>query len=62
MVIPVSPRDVRFSSLWAKTKSEEESQREGASPRIRPVAKPEMVKWVRKFFTWSGVLHRLYIV
>ena len=45
------PRDCRVSSSWAKRKSETESQSEGANPRIRLVTKPEMVKWVRKFFT-----------
>ena len=45
------PRDRRVSSSWAKRKSETESQREGANPTIRLVTKPEIVKWVRKFFT-----------
>ena len=45
------PRDCRVSSSWAKRKSETESQREVVNPKIRLVTKPEMVKWVRKFFT-----------
>ena len=42
--IPTVPRDLRSSSSWAHTKSEKESHKEGAKPKTRPVAKPEMVK------------------
>ena len=36
-------------------KSETESQKDGTKPKIRLVTKPEMVKWVWKFFTWFHV-------
>ena len=41
---PILVREISFSSSWAKRKSEMLSQREGARPKIRLVANPEMVK------------------